>query len=191
MPAHIPLALDEIGADFYSGNLHKWACGPKGTAFLYARPEVQHLVEPLVANGGWRREPDGPPRFVGHVQNLGTRDPSRFQVIPEMLEFMRTHDWPTRRARCHELVGQAQRRIAELTGIEPLHPDDPQWYSQMAACPLPPGDPSAIRQRLIDEYKIETTAYTWNDHPLIRISIQVYNNQSDVDKLLDALKKLL
>jgi len=190
-PAHIPLNLDDIGADFYSGNLHKWAGGPKGTAFLYARPEAQDLVEPLVAGGKWRREADEPPLFIGNVQNLGTRDPSRFLVIPTMLEFLREHDWPAVRARCHELVRQALRRICELSGKEPLHPDDGQWYSQMAACPLPTRDTNGLRDRLFDEYKIETTAYVWNDHPLIRVSIQAYNSQADVDRLLEALKALL
>lgn len=190
-PAQIALDLDDIGADFYSGNLHKWAGGPKGTAFLYARPEVQDLIEPLVAGGKWRRGADDPPLFVGNVQNLGTRDPSRFLVIPEMLEFLREHNWPAVRARCHELVRQAQRRICELSGKGPLHPDDEQWYSQMAACPLPTRDADTLRQRLFDEYKIETTAYVWNDHPLIRISIQAYNNQADVDRLMEALKALL
>jgi hypothetical protein len=32
---------------------------PKGAAFLYARPEVQNLLEPLVISWGWNR--DQPP----------------------------------------------------------------------------------------------------------------------------------
>jgi len=61
----------------------------------------------------------------------------------------------------------------------------------MAACPLPTRDAKMLRQRLFDEYKIETAAYVWNDHPLIRVSIQAYNNQGDVDRLIEALKAML
>lgn len=190
-PGHFPLDLDDIGADFYSGNLHKWAGGPKGTAFLYARPEVQHLIQPLVAGVRWKQGDNDRSMFVENVQNLGTRDPSRFLVIPDMLEFLRTHNWPAVQKRCHELVRQAQQRICALSGKPPLHPDDDQWYAQMAACPLPDTDTGVLRKRLFDEYKIETTMYTWQGQPLIRVSIQAYNSQADVDRLIDALKRLL
>lgn len=52
-PGHIPLDLTAMDVDFYSGNLHKWLMTPKGSAFLYVRPEFQKLINPLVISHGW------------------------------------------------------------------------------------------------------------------------------------------
>src|SRR4029078_10185836 len=47
-PSQIPLSMVEFGADLYTAACHKWLCAPKGSAFLYARPEVQSWLMPLV-----------------------------------------------------------------------------------------------------------------------------------------------
>ena len=56
----LPLDLEDLGADFYGGNLHKWLCAPKGAGFLYAAPQVQHLLESLVVSFGWESDAPGP-----------------------------------------------------------------------------------------------------------------------------------
>src|SRR5207248_660475 len=47
-PGQIDLDLHALGVDFYGGNCHKWLSAPKGAGFLYARRDVQDLLEPLV-----------------------------------------------------------------------------------------------------------------------------------------------
>ena len=64
-PGQVSINLDQLGADFYSGNLHKWQCAPKGAAFLYARPEMQKMIEPLTSAGdGTWNTPDPIPWLI-------------------------------------------------------------------------------------------------------------------------------
>jgi isopenicillin-N epimerase len=91
-PGHIPLGLDGLGADFYSGNCHKWLMAPKGSAFLHVRREMQALLSPLVVSHGWtadRAEPGpfGNTAFVDSLEMQGTRDPAAFLAVPEAIRF--------------------------------------------------------------------------------------------------------
>ena len=192
VPGQIPLHLDSLGADFYGGNLHKWLCAPKGAGFLYARPEMQELLKPLVVSWGYESETPSGSNFVDYHEWWGTRDISAFLSVPAAIKFQQEHDWDTVRIACHELVKDAQKRICDLTGLAPLHSSSENWFAQVATAPLPVDiNPAALKSRLYDEYHVEIPVLAWNDKKLIRISIQGYNTKQDVDHLLFALSKLL
>ncbi len=190
-PGQIPLNLRELGADFYVGNCHKWMMAPKGAAFLYARKEMQPLLDPLVVSWGWEPEKPGPSRFIDLHQYQGTRDISAYLSVPEAIRFMQEHNWPQVQQECHLLLRYARERITALTGLPPLTPDTPDYYAQMAAFPLPPCNAETLKQRLYDDYRIEVPIIKWNGQTLLRVSVQAYNTQADIDALIDALTVLL
>jgi isopenicillin-N epimerase len=210
-PGQIALDLSELGADFYTGACHKWLCAPKGSAFLYARREVQGWLEPLVVSWGWNRDSQTlevsetsrvSSRFVEDQEWQGTRDISAFLAIPAAIDFQAEHDWPQVRAECHELLRDARRHVEELTGLPGICPDKDltglgdlsclhAWYAQMASLPLPACDAAALQRRLYDEYRIETPIIDWNGRQFVRVSIHGYNTPEDVDALVEALRVLL
>jgi isopenicillin-N epimerase len=135
-PGQIPLNLEEIGADFYTGNLHKWLNSPKGAGFLYARPDVQALLEPLIISWGWQSEMPGPSQFVDQYEWQGTRDLAAFLSVPVAIQFQKENDWQKVREVCHSLAVEAERRICTLTGLASLYSDD-TWFAQMFSAYLP------------------------------------------------------
>jgi isopenicillin-N epimerase len=187
----IDLNLRELGPDFYASNCHKWLMSPKGSGFLYARREMQHLVEPLIVSWGWEAEQLGPSKFVDEQEWQGTRDIAAFLSVPAAIQFQRDHDWPRVKRECHELVRYARQQVGAFTGLPPLTPDDEQWFAQMSALPLPPCDLDALKRRLYDEFRIEIPLIHWNGQHFARISIQGYNTATDVERLLTALSVLL
>ena len=185
-PGQMELNLLEIGADFYTGNLHKWLCAPKGAAFLYARPEVQKYVEPLIV--GWGYNPDGPEetRFVDYLEWTGTRDMASYLAVPRTLAYLREHDWDSVRRTCHNLVMETMERFASFSDAQPL--STPDWYVQMADIPLP----SQVNGQLLSEafrvHKIEIPVIHWKDRWFLRLSVQAYTNLSDLEKLFEIVK---
>ena len=188
VPGHIPLDLTDLGADIYSGNFHKWLCAPKGSAFLFVRPEQQEWVESLTVSWGWR----GDSTFVSRNQYQGTTDVASYLATPAAIKFQQEHDWPTVRARCHALARQARERISERFDMPPISPDEPdEWIGQMVSCPLPTTDIETLKTRLYDEFRIEVPFGSWQGYNWVRVSFQGYNDEADLDRLIEALEKSL
>jgi len=190
-PGQLALDLQTLGVDFYVGNCHKWMMAPKGSAFVFARREMQLLLEPLVVSWGWQSDNPGPSRFVDEQEWQGTRDIAAYLSVPAAIQFMQAHNWPAVRGACHELVRYARRMITELTELEPISPDAAAWFAQMAAFPLPACEGDVLQRRLHAEFGVEIPITMWNAWCLVRISAQGYNTQSDVDRLVEALTRLL
>jgi isopenicillin-N epimerase len=186
-PGQIPLRLDELGADFYAGNLHKWLCAPKGAGFLYAKPNVQHMLKPLVVSWGYDAEIPGPSKFIDHHEWTGTRDIAAFLSVSSAIEFQNVNDWENVRSRCHALVQETLAQICALSGFSPL--SDGSWFMQFATAQLPDTtDLGKLKNYLYEEYRIEIPLILWNGCKLIRLSIQGYNSLQDVRKLNKALE---
>ena len=182
-----PIALDvtAIGADFYTGNFHKWLCAPKGAAFLHVRPEAQALVEPPIASWDWPE-----PAWADRFRWTGTRDPAAHLAVPAAIDFQAEHGWDEVRARCHSLAALAARELSELLGTEPF-PEHDGEFVQMVSVRLPPCDAEALGVALAHEHGVEVAAVTWRDQPTLRVSFQGYNDESDLEALLTALPKTI
>lgn len=192
-PGQIPLDLEALGADFYTGNCHKWMLSPKGAGFLHARKEAQPILEPLVVSWGWQS--DGyfttGSAFVDSFQWRGTDDPSACLAVPEAINFMQEHNWEYVRRQCHLLLTQAIERITALTGLAQVYMND-SGFHQMGVIQLPQQqDLRAFKRRLYDEHRIEIACIEWGGQQWMRISVQGYNTQGDIDCLVAALGLLL
>jgi len=198
-PGHIPLDLDAMGVDFYSGNCHKWLMTPKGSAFLYVRPELQGMINPLVISHGWTADSKQPGAkgafgnspFIDELEMQGTRDPAAWLTVPAALDFRREHGWTGVAAECRALAQETAARLRERTGLPPL--SAPEFCApQMVAMPVPHiEDPIDMQKRLNERYGIEIPVFNWQDRSIVRVSVQGYNSKAQMDLLIEALTDLL
>lgn len=190
-PGQIDLDLPAIGADFYCGNCHKWLSSPKGAGFLYTRRERQHLIEPLVIGWGWGegRTLTFGSDYLDYLQWLGTNDLSAYLSVPAAIEFQQTHEWAAVRQQCHLLLRQGIERIAALTRLATVYPlNGDAFFHQMAIAPLPHlGDLQGFKDQFYDQFRVEVPFVQWDGRHFIRVSVQGYNTQEDIDALLSAL----
>jgi isopenicillin-N epimerase len=172
-PGQIDLDLDALGADIYAGNCHKWLCAPKGSGFLYARPEAQQLFDPLIVSWDWV---EGAAFHELHRWQ-GTRDPAAYLAVPEAIDFQAGHDWPSVRRHCHELLA------AYEFGLEPLTDD----FVQMRGFRIDHPDPPELKRWLYEKHRIEVPVFETPNGWALRVSVQGYNDETDLHALADAL----
>ncbi len=148
-PGQIDLDLDALGVDFYGGNCHKWLCAPKGSGFLFARPERQAMLEPLIISWGYEADVPGPRSSWIITSARGTHDPSAYLSVPAAIAFQREHDWPRVRAACHLLAREARKGDRRPERHAAIAPDSADWWGQMCTCPVLPTDAMRLNDRLV------------------------------------------
>ena len=189
-PGQLDLDLDNLGADFYTGNCHKWLMAPKGSGFIHIRPEHQNLVEPLVVSWGWGEncpfESDS--RLQANLEWWGTKDPAAYFSTPSAIAFQHEHHWDKVRGECRKLLAETLKRIEILTELPPVYGENENNFIQIGTAEwLREWYPENLQSWLYDTHKIEIPVIPWEDRWLIRPSVQGYNSQEDLDRLIRAL----
>jgi isopenicillin-N epimerase len=188
-PGQIPVDFGALGADIVFGNCHKWMLAPKGAGFLYVRPGIQPMIEPLIVSWGYHaaEEIATGSQFIDYLQWTGTHDPASYLSVPSAIQFQKDYEWDKVRTACHALAVDTEARICELTGLPSLYIND-SYFAQMVSAQLPAEtDIVALKEYLYDEHRVEVPLMEWNGYKLIRFSIQGYNTAKDVDALIKAL----
>lgn len=202
-PGQVPVALDALGAAYYTGNCHKWLCAPKGAAFLHVRGDRQPAMVPLVTSHGMSSSRTDRSRFHLEFDWVGTGDPTPYLTVPAALDFMGTllpGGWEALRMANQVLAVAGRDRLCAALGIN--EPCPTSLVGSMASVPLPPATaPASLRltaafspttfpaldplQETLFAHGIEVPVFTWPAPParVLRISAQLYNTPDQYDRL--------
>jgi isopenicillin-N epimerase len=181
------VATDVAGleADYWTGNLHKWVCAPKGSAVLWVAPEQRERVHPLITSHGRGQG------FHAEFDWTGTHDPTPFLAAPAALDFMGGFCWERVTAHNHALAALGRQTVAAAAGTAQLV--DEGRFGSMSLVALPDGwvhgyeDALAFEAVLRDRHRVEVPVIWWDGRALLRLSAQVYNAPGDYERLAAVL----
>ncbi|KAA0260051.1 MAG: aminotransferase class V-fold PLP-dependent enzyme, partial [Chlorobiota bacterium] len=151
----------------------------------------QNLLVPPVISWGNTHRPQGYSYFIDEFEYQGTRDISNFLAVPAAIKFMDFHNWRKVSDDCCVMIHDAKKRMEAIPGMESLYSGDTSLIRQMASVKLPANAPADLKAQLYDQYKIEIPIFPHNGERFIRISLNGYNSEKDVDILIEALEKLI
>tara|TARA_B100000700_G_C14984952_1_gene828353 strand:+ start:292 stop:1437 length:1146 start_codon:yes stop_codon:yes gene_type:complete len=186
-PAHIDLSIKDINPDIYVGACHKWMLSPKGASFIYAKKDIQKILKPLVISWGWESDIPGESPFLDHHQWQGTNDISQYLVIPFTIDFLKNNKWEKVSNDCRDLNLESRRRLLKLFNEEILCENSYDWIGQMSSFIIPDCNIADLYEYLKSK-NIEVPIMEWNNRKILRISIQAYNDDNDITRLIKYLK---
>jgi isopenicillin-N epimerase len=199
-PAMVPLHLDEIGADFYGANCHKWLLAPTGAGFLHLGRGSEDRLTPLQVSWGWKydhRHPDDPDEF-GSTPRLrffefeGTRDVCPWLTVPAAIDFQAALGFDRVRANNAVLAGYVRDRLGRIPGLALATPCRADLRGFMTAFRLPArADAVAWRKALWERFRIEVPIVERPDGLLVRASTHFYNTREEINRLGRAIETLL
>lgn len=190
-PGQIDLNLTELDVDIYTGACHKWMMMPKGSSFLYVRPELQDQFDPLVISWGYRSDNPSHSLFLDYHQTQGTRDFSAFLCTPTALAFMEKYNWPAVAKECRQLVYANVPKFCSLLETEPLAPLQEDYILQLVSFKLRTHEAERVKAILFNDYQIEVPVMRQAENVYLRYSINAFNTQEDLDRLYEAMRVIV
>jgi len=189
--AHVPgaCALDvpSLGVDWYSANLHKWAHAPRSCGFLWAAPDRQAMLHyPVVSwgrNNGFHRE----------FEHVATADPTSLLAAPEGIALLREWGFDACLAYMHDLAWDAAHILTDRWAVPFEIPRS--MVGAMVTVPMPQSlgstqdEASELRLSLLVDDRIEVQLQAWRGRLWTRVSAQVYNDRSDIERLAEAVAR--
>jgi isopenicillin-N epimerase len=206
-PAMIPLNLKDVGADFYTANLHKWLLAPTGSGFLVIGPGNEDRLQPLHVSWGYypdkyplgeimkslgpdQRDNYGSTPRVRFLEFEGTRDICPWLAVPSAIDFQAGLDWDKVRSRIAELAAYTRQVIGKI-GLKLATPNVPELHGAMTAFVLPPGvDAAKLRKQLWDQ-RIEIPVVERPDRLLLRVSHHFYTAEAEIDRLAEVVPEAI
>ncbi len=201
-PGMLPLDLRALNAAYYTGNLHKWVCAPKGAAFLYTRENRRSGVRPVSISHGANSPRKDRSQYLLEFDWTGTFDPTAWLAVPDAIRFIGSlvpGGWTEVMEENRQLAARARDILVRVLGIDKPAPDE--MLGSMAAIPLPDGNATAapslygdpLQDTLLEQFSIEVPVVPWPHTPkrVLRVSAHLYNEEREYLYLADTLKKLL
>jgi isopenicillin-N epimerase len=188
-PGSLAVNIPALGVDYYSANLHKWAHAPRACGILWATEDrQQNLRHPVVSWGSGQG-------FLREFEWTATSDPTAYLCAPEGIALLREWGFEAVLGYMHGLAWEAAHLLTTRWETTLDTPRD--MVGALVTVPLPEragttkDEAERLRLSLLVDDRIEVAVHAWRGCLWARVSAQVYNDRSDIERLADAVLRKL
>lgn len=175
-------ALTTLGCDFFVAGTHKWMFAPRGSGFIWGKPETQNAVTPTI------------PTFTGGAGWGSWMTPGGFKSFE--------HQWAMAQAfgfhqqigkkrvtqRLHSLSRQLKIGLSKMKHVKLYTPIDENLSAAIICFDVEGLTPKAVVAKLRTHNIIAST--TPYDVSYARLTPGVYNTPDEIDRVLKHIRDL-
>ena len=197
---HLPTDVVALGADFVSFSGHKM-CGPTGVGVLWGRAELLEAMPPFLGGGGMIENVtlDGfTTAPIPHKFEAGTPPIAEIVGLGAAVDYLSGLGMDAVREHEVRLMAYTLRTLAARFGEKlVIHgPSEPQMRGGVFSMALDGVHPHDLSQ-VLDQHGVCVRAGHHCAKPLMKVlgvgstaraSVYIYNDESDIDALADALE---
>ena len=184
--------VSKLGCDFMSFNGSKWLCGPMGTGLFYCKKESSELLEPKTIGGE--------SAIIENDNNLIFKDlPEKFQTgfrnyvgivgLESSVKYLLNFGMENIRKKNQNLSNIFRDELMKIPNVVLYGPEDPDKRTSIISFNIKNFDSEKIVQKL-EKQNIILAVREIMEKKIIRVSPHFFNNESDMLKVIDEIKKL-
>lgn len=182
--------VNKIKCNFMSFNGSKWLCGPMGTGIFFCKKESGEMLEPLQVGGesaifheGKIAYKEMPAKFQAGFRNwagIAGLEASVVYLLRLGLENIRKKNI--------KLANMMREELSRIPGVILYGPDEPEKRTSIVSFSLLNQEPKIVVERLEKQNMILAVREIFAQK-VIRASIHFFNTESQILKVIDAIKK--
>jgi len=183
--------VNKINCNFMSFNGSKWLCGPMGTGVFYCKKESSDLLEPLQVGGE---------SAIFYEDKLAYKEiPAKFQAgfrnwpgiagLEASVVYLLRLGLSSIRKKNIKLANLLREELSKVSGISLYGPEEPEKRTSIVSFSLLGQDPKIVVEKLEKQNMILAVREIFNKK-VIRASMHFFNTESEILKIVEAIKKL-
>ncbi len=198
---HLPLNVEELGADLLAASGHKGLLGPLGTGVLYIRPGVEQVLETVRQGGtGSQSDQDVPPEALPWKYESGNHNVAGLVGLAAAVEELHRRGVAEIARHERELTERLLAGLADIAGVSVLGPGAGEERAAVVSVAVDEYDPQEVAAMLDATGRIQVRAGlhcaprmhealgTLAGGGTVRLSPGMMNTTQDVDRALEALR---
>ena len=194
----MPVDLAALDCDFAVGSGHKWLLGPMGTGYIFVSERQMSGFRPnlIPDRSPWTLAGDPtPPPTARSRTEIGTYNHALVVGLGRAVELMESIGLDTMQARIADLSRRLRRGVAQFERARIITPPQPEKSAGITSVMFDgytKTDMDGLVARLHERHQtvVKSQWLTAPPDPVkvaMRISVAAFNNESEIDRLLEGI----